>query len=715
MTSAVPTGRDSSIKRRDSFWWRRLNFYCIFLGGAIASLMIAHQPMLFSGLRLVQGDHGDTRFNNYVLEHEYLWCRSVPVHRLFWDPPFFHPARNVLAYSDVLTSFLPVYGFWRILGAEADTAFQLWMLSACVLNYALCFLLFSAGLRASTAAAAFGAAFFASAACRTAQLGHQQLYPHWYLLLLLFCLFRLAALNDSAGSRDQLKRRGLCLLSGICLAMQFWGGFYNGFFAVLMGCAAVFAGMLFPRSRARLVSIGRRNWLALTMSVALCGLLILPLAHHYLLVVSQTGQRPFDEVLSMCPRPLSWIFPGIFAVFYSWMNPIVARQMNFGYEQGLGLGFLSSAAVLLGFWFGRRRAFVPHVLVLTAFFISVSTVYADRYTAWYLVYKFVPCAGAVRAVSRIGLMMTYPGALGIVLLIDSIRGKARILAFIAATVCLVEQFSVLPSYNKEQARQTVAEIAAKIPSGAPSFFYSRAAKPDDPEQASAFSQLDAMWASIRANVPTVNGYSGNVPSGYELWENIFDTEKGRDELRDGLGHWKSANGLGDADVTWIGSNDIIPSGPAPRSQERLCALIAFDKQIDADGDESSKYLTFGWSPPAKRRWNDGKSARICFSIPQGGLMTFRMFASPFLVPGKLEAQEIDVEFNDVPIQRLYLRDYDMREYSIALPGNLLRTNNVIQFQFPDAAVPADLGVNSDRRSLALDLKWFELDLNESRP
>src|SRR4051794_21035649 len=72
------------------------------LAAGAVGLLMAHHPMILSGLAGMQTDRGDTRLINYILEHSYLWLRSAPGHEQFWSPPFYYPAPNVAAYSDVL-------------------------------------------------------------------------------------------------------------------------------------------------------------------------------------------------------------------------------------------------------------------------------------------------------------------------------------------------------------------------------------------------------------------------------------------------------------------------------------------------------------------------------------------------------------------------------------------------------------------------------------
>src|SRR5215471_6433006 len=61
-------------------------------------MLFAHHPMLFSRMQGVQIDHEDPRFINYLLEHGYQWLTGNRLHRELWNPPFFYPATNALAF-----------------------------------------------------------------------------------------------------------------------------------------------------------------------------------------------------------------------------------------------------------------------------------------------------------------------------------------------------------------------------------------------------------------------------------------------------------------------------------------------------------------------------------------------------------------------------------------------------------------------------------------
>ncbi|HEY8795639.1 MAG TPA: hypothetical protein VIM15_11905, partial [Gemmatimonadaceae bacterium] len=161
------------------------------IGAWIVGMLLQFHPILLSGLSRMQSDWGDTRLNNYILEHGYRWLTGVPGHERFWSPPVFFPAPNTAAYSDVLLGVAPFYWPWRLVGFQPDTAFQLWLLTIGTLNFLSALLLFSRGFRCRPVASAIGAMLLSFAAVRTAQVMHAQLIAHFYLAIAILALLEI--------------------------------------------------------------------------------------------------------------------------------------------------------------------------------------------------------------------------------------------------------------------------------------------------------------------------------------------------------------------------------------------------------------------------------------------------------------------------------------------------------------------------------------------
>jgi len=86
-----------------------------------------------------------------------------------------------------------------------------------------------------------------------------------------------------------------------------------------------------------------------------------------------------------------------------------------------------------------------------------------------------------------------------------------------------------------------------------------------------------------------------------------------------------------------------------------------------------------------------------------------MSLGAFLVPGKIDQQHVSVELNGRPIATLVLKESAPREYSIAVPADVLQERNVLIFGLPNAESPATFGLSKDDRPLAINVQWLEID------
>src|SRR4051812_9371309 len=156
----------------------------------LTGMLLAFYPVFFSGFARVPGDTGDARLINYLLEHGWRWLLRRPPHEDLWSPPFFYPAPNAGAYSDILLSVGPLYWPWRAAGVAPELAFTFCFLTLVSLNYLTMYLFAARCVRLTSPASAFAAFLFAFASPRLMQISHLQLHAHFYTLLSLYALFR---------------------------------------------------------------------------------------------------------------------------------------------------------------------------------------------------------------------------------------------------------------------------------------------------------------------------------------------------------------------------------------------------------------------------------------------------------------------------------------------------------------------------------------------
>jgi hypothetical protein len=136
-------------------------------------------------------------------------------------------------------------------------------------------------------------------------------------------------------------------------------------------------------------------------------------------------------------------------------------------------------------------------------------------------------------------------------------------------------------------------------------------------------------------------------------------------------------------------------------------LFPLGTRLDLTQRDADQYLIQGWSTNERAvRWSDKRTAFIVFGLTEVHALSLRIKLTPFLVPGKLEAQQMNVMLNDQPVASLSLKGTG--EYIVTLPGNVVHEKNVIEFEFPDAASPASLGLNNDARLFGVNVEWIEI-------
>jgi hypothetical protein len=130
-------------------------------------------------------------------------------------------------------------------------------------------------------------------------------------------------------------------------------------------------------------------------------------------------------------------------------------------------------------------------------------------------------------------------------------------------------------------------------------------------------------------------------------------------------------------------------------------------QIDVTKPDSHLFFWYGWSPAEPQlRWNDGYEAALVFAMkdPRDTILTMK--ASGFVAPGR-PRQRVTVALNATVVSNFEITDEPAREYTIELPANILRGQNVLTFTLPDAASPQSLGLSKDFRKLGLALYWLK--------
>jgi hypothetical protein len=527
----------------------RWNFapYLAFL---VLGLGLVFHPILLSELRMMPGDEGDTRLANYILEYSYRWSVDwLTLHPLnLWDPPFYFPVKNVAAYSEILLGSAPIYWLIRLLRVAPDTSLQIWMMLLLSFNFVSMTLLLRNCLRFTGFASALGGFLFAFGSPRFAQIGHQQLFPQFFTPLAFYGLFR------SFEPRGMTSKQGIYLFF-VCLAAQFWAGYYLGWSLFFVLLLLAIGALCLPRSRKSLLQhlVKHRRSIALAGLLAL--VLVAPMADHYLKTIREVGPRAFSDAVELVPRLQTWLYLGGASWLYSWQaQSKLFQPVSYELEQHLGIGWITLIVAIVGFWrFQKARGTWAQVAGLGAIAtILLITHYPGGFIPWKYVFGVIPGAVAIRAVARVGILMLIPFSIGLGYFAQA---SSRSAAFLVAAICLFEQGQGYATYDKLQSRRDIDALVAQVRTECAAFYYSRTYEPNSSQISEQYKlQIDAMWASLQTRVPTINGYAGSAPAGWDdLWENRTFDKAAQSRIRKALDHWTSLHHLDPPRVCWIQS------------------------------------------------------------------------------------------------------------------------------------------------------------------
>jgi hypothetical protein len=511
-------------------------------------LLMAFHPTLLSRFRLLQTDVGDSRLVNFILEHGYQWFLSqfTSHPRSLWDQPFFFPATNVGAYSEILVGSGPIYWVFKAVGFAADTSLQLWMLSVVALDYVSMALFLRGCLGFRHAGAALGGFLFAFGSPRITQVGHQQLLPQFFTVFAFYGLYRFFRPGRMTA------QQGLALFA-VAFAAQFWAGFYLGWFLFFALLLLALWTVIVPRYRTAMVHRLVESRKAVTITAAAIAVLLLPMAIPYFRALRELGPRPLYWQEGLI-HPQSWLYLGPQSWLYGWLQRCpIFQDLSAENEQRIGIGW--STLALAGFGlhaFSRSRGWPRIVLLSGVTMIAVMTQYPGGLTPWPSLARVLPAGSAVRALPRVILLLLIPLSIGLAEVVE--RVKLSAIAVIVCVVVVAEQAQTTSAYDKLSVRSDVAAIASQVKNCAAFYYVAACPGQRDSGPPIVKVQVDAMTAALETGVPTVNGYSGNFPIGW--WElvdaRVFD-ERDAARLHEALQRWLMRKHANSVQVCWIES------------------------------------------------------------------------------------------------------------------------------------------------------------------
>lgn len=519
--------------------WRP-HWTAILLLVGIGQLLFYHHS-LFSGFDRVPGDYMTHLLVNFILEHDYLWMIGRADHLRLWSPPAYYPAPNVLAYSETLLGVAPIYSLFRGAGLSLDHAYSAWLFVLPILNYTAAYLLLRGGLGYAALPAAFGSFFCAYAGVLAAQVNNPQLLTLFYSYLAWYGICRLL--------RSRGQAAGWVYFTTLALVAQMFACLYLGWFAAV-GIFVVACIALLGPHRAVVTLTLRRSAPALIAGTVLAGLALYPLVGHYLAVVGELGWSS-DASEPALAEWRSWLYTGRRSLVYFWAGRSgLFAGLPHEMGQRLGVGLCTALLAAFGLWKGRDQP-RAHIALLAGISLPLLiTELPGGFSGWQLVAPAIPGAGGIRFVSRFGVFLVLPLAIGLAEWSSRARWGAGMIGI--ALLAIAEQGYSEYTFSLQQTRSVVEWLSRDVRADCQAS-YTVIAQGSNAMPHWVYG-AEAMIAQLRTAVPTVNGgaYTRWEPAGYgRLGRNVFSHPREAQELRRDLQRWQRRHKLAADSVCWV--------------------------------------------------------------------------------------------------------------------------------------------------------------------
>ncbi len=484
---------------------------------------------------MMPGDLGDARFNSVILEHGYQWLTGQ-VDGL-WSPGFFYPFERVLGFSDNHFATLWVYAVARAFGAVREDAFLFWFLVGNTLNFFSClWVLRRFGFRAI--AASCGAFVFAFSLPVLHQEGHAQLVYRFAIPLAVWAWWEVL---------EHRRLLGIFIMA-FWVAVQFlcsiYLGVFLGYLLVVMSLSYLvldYAGCLLGRfgatkSESLLADPARRGpaWMSergrvvwIVAAVVAVVLVVWMMKYYQSVSADYRLSRPLEALDPLIPRLTSYLLADRSGLS-SWLGSGVPNfPTRPEHQMFVGVGVLVLVVLGLGVLifskgiavkFGKLgRMSVASIVVLMGI-----TVVVGGYSFYFWVIQ-IPGLDAIRAVSRVILVMLLPVAVLVAVGVEWLIGMSRSWGMCAAvTIVVVSGLTAETiSYQSHHAAKETWEMRQRglsqavgdgLPAGSILYVTQRMEEPF------YITEIDAMIYAQDHHLKTLNGYSGSTPPGYKYPE-----------------------------------------------------------------------------------------------------------------------------------------------------------------------------------------------------
>lgn len=498
-----PNSKTVKWKKIDVVMW-----ILVIIGG-----MVFFHNVLFSD-RLI-GNNIDGRLLTMFVEH---WYHVFQGNAVWTELPSFFPAEGVLSYSDMMLGFAIPYSVLRIFGVGKYVAFKyVVILTHMVGAFAMYYFCrqclqvhsFSAMLAVITFFYSNGFYFVIG----NAQMVAQALVP-------VFCILLFQYFQEKTIGKRYVYGIGASLL----LVLLFYTAFYVAYYLVLLVAIVIVMLGIFALPSIKQAEIRQgyveffSRWKDYVLYILLAGALLIPMIQLYLPTLHDIGGRQWEEVALYSPD-----VKGAMGFQANNIMQLDENLYNLRYGMPLIQGvFLLLCIIVCGKMIHKestRTKIVYWTLCGVAILCFILPIMIHGYSLWYLIWKVVPGASALRAMDRWIAFAMYPIAIVFAVTTNQMIKKNAKWGGVFALGLMAVIFGVNYStigcssgWTTSEAEE-FEESVATPPKGCEVFYI---VDTSDQNTWGEEFQMDAWTIAEKYGLKTINGYSGQVPEDWAL-------------------------------------------------------------------------------------------------------------------------------------------------------------------------------------------------------
>jgi hypothetical protein len=469
-------------------------------------------------LSYIPGDLGDARFNNYILEHDYLYLTGKL--NSYWDASFMYPFKNVVAFSDNLLGAAPLYAMLRIIGYDRETSFQFWLLVLFCLNFICCYYPLNRWIKNNVMASA-GAYIFAFSILLVGNIYNVQTFPRFMVPLLFYWAWRYL---------DQKSLKYFIYLI-IGTVFQFYCGIYLGFLIVYTLFFFCIAHLIVYRDFSLLQGFKtKKTVVSHLLALILGSVLLYPLMRPYIEISHLINPPPYEVVLETVPTLRSYFFTSNASIVWGFLSEH-GKIIKFWWCHFLFIGAIPWLAIAtVPFIFILKKSTNANKRFLTFLIIGLSLSFIfclniDDFSLYQYIYM-VPGYASMRSMNRIINTEIMFFILILVFVFNEVKNYSRVLKGVVLCLPVLVIFDnaidakEINRYDKKESQNKIEETRLVIQKNYDKKYAAIAYMPDSIKDVNmVVLHLNVMLASQELHIPCVNAYTGHNPGEYNDFAN----------------------------------------------------------------------------------------------------------------------------------------------------------------------------------------------------